>query len=696
MKQIIVLSEESDKVSGLVSVLAANDYQVHVVHSAIDLELSLLSNPRIRGIVASITQSGVATEIRNKHFSEKLGIITIDLAVFSDVPELIDQIASAVVMELNAMVEDYTNSMLPPFTKALMDFTKQAPFVYCTPGHFGGSAFNKSPVGTEFYDFYGDNIFKSDLSVSMDSLGSLLDHSGPHKDAEEYIAKVANADRSYIVTNGTSTANKIVGMFSAPAGSTVLIDRNCHKSLTHLMMMSDVTPTYFRPTRNAYGMLGGIPKSEFTREAIAGKVAKVKGAHTPDYAVITNSTYDGLFYKTKYIKENLDAKRIHFDSAWVPYTNFHPIYEGLYGMSGEAVPGKLIFETHSTHKLLAAFSQASTIHMKGEFDEHTFNEAYMMHTSTSPNYPIVASTELASAMMAGPEGKRLMQNAIDVAMRSRVALATKYKAAVKNGDWYFKPWQPDDISTAECWELKDGDAWHGFKNIDNQHMHLDPIKLTVLTPGIENDKIAEHGVPAKLVVRYLEDNGIIVEKAGPYNILFLYSIGIDDQKAQAVLTALDNFKAAFDRNDTIEDSIPSLFAVDPEFYAGKRLQEVAQGLHDVMKKYKLPEIMFTAFDVLPELEMTPHAAFAEVLKGHTEEVYLEDSVGRVQANMILPYPPGVPLVLPGEKITEESKPVLDFLLMLVEMGKYFPGFATDIHGAYPQEDGRYTVQVIKQ
>ncbi|RND29790.1 lysine decarboxylase LdcC, partial [Vibrio cholerae] len=208
---------------------------------------------------------------------------------------------------------------------------------------------------------------------SMPELGSLLDHSGPHKEAEEYIARTFNADASYIVTNGTSTSNKIVGMFSAPAGSTVLVDRNCHKSLTHLMMMTDVTPIYFRPTRNAYGILGGIPQSEFSREVIAEKVANTPGASAPSYAVITNSTYDGLLYNTQFIKESLDCKHIHFDSAWVPYTNFNRIYEGKCGMSGEAMPGKVFYETQSTHKLLAAFSQASMIHVKGEFDRESFN-----------------------------------------------------------------------------------------------------------------------------------------------------------------------------------------------------------------------------------------------------------------------------------------------------------------------------------
>lgn len=315
----------------------------------------------------------------------------------------------------------------------------------------GGTAFQKSPVGSLFYDFFGPNTMKSDISISVSELGSLLDHSGPHKEAEQYIARVFNADRSYMVTNGTSTANKIVGMYSAPAGSTILIDRNCHKSLTHLMMMSDVTPIYFRPTRNAYGILGGIPQSEFQHATIAKRVKETPNATWPVHAVITNSTYDGLLYNTDFIKKTLDVKSIHFDSAWVPYTNFSPIYEGKCGMSGGRVEGKVIYETQSTHKLLAAFSQASMIHVKGDVNEETFNEAYMMHTTTSPHYGIVASTETAAAMMKGNAGKRLIDGSIERAIKFRKEIK---RLRTESDGWFFDVWQPDHIDTTECWPLR--------------------------------------------------------------------------------------------------------------------------------------------------------------------------------------------------------------------------------------------------
>lgn len=237
-----------------------------------------------------------------------------------------------ILHKIEKAVANYLDKITPPLTKALFKYVDEGKYTFCTPGHMGGTAFQKSPIGTIFYDFFGENTLKSDISISVGELGSLLDHSGPHSEAEKYIAKTFNADRSYIITNGTSTANKVVGMYSVPAGKTVLIDRNCHKSLTHLLMMSDIVPIYFKPTRNAYGLLGGIPQSEFTDDAIKQKIATTPNASWPVHAVITNSTYDGLFYNTDKIKQNLNVKSIHFDSAWVPYTNFSPIYQGKTGM----------------------------------------------------------------------------------------------------------------------------------------------------------------------------------------------------------------------------------------------------------------------------------------------------------------------------------------------------------------------------
>lgn len=458
-------------------------------------------------------------------------------------------------------------------------------------------------------------------------------------------------------------------------------------------MMSDVVPLWLKPTRNALGILGGIPRREFTRASIESKIEETPQAQWPVHAVITNSTYDGLLYNTNWIKQMLDVPSIHFDSAWVPYTHFHPIYQGKSGMSGDRVPGKVIFETQSTHKMLAAFSQASLIHIKGEYDEETFNEAFMMHTSTSPSYPIVASIETAAAMLRGNPGKRLINRSVERALHFR-----KEVQRLREGSdsWFFDIWQPEEVDEAECWPVTPGETWHGFADADDDHMFLDPVKVTILTPGMdEQGNMSEEGIPAALVAKFLDERGVVVEKTGPYNLLFLFSIGIDKTRAMGLLRGLTEFKRAYDLNLRVKNMLPDLYAEDPDFYRNMRIQDLAQGIHKLIRQHDLPGLMLRAFEVLPEMIMTPHQAWQRQIKGEVETVALDQLPGRVSANMILPYPPGVPLLMPGERITQQSRAVLDFLLMLCSIGQHYPGFETDIHGAKRNEDGVYQVRVLK-
>jgi lysine decarboxylase len=601
--------------------------------------------------------------------------------------------ADDIAKRIRQYTDEYIDTITPPLTKALFTYVEEGKYTFCTPGHMAGTAFLKSPVGTLFYDFFGAKTLKADVSISVTELGSLLDHTGPHLEAEEYIARTFGAEQSYIVTNGTSTANKIVGMYAAPAGSTVLIDRNCHKSLAHLMMMTNIVPVYLRPNRNAYGILGGIPQREFTRESIEEKIAQTENATWPVHAVITNSTYDGLLYNTDYIKNTLDVPSIHFDSAWVPYTNFHPIYDGKSGMSGERVPGKVIYETQSTHKLLAAFSQASMIHIKGDYNESTFNEAYMMHTTTSPNYGIVASAETAAAMLRGNPGRRLINRSVERALHFRKEIQ---RLREETDGWFFDIWQPEHIDEAECWPLNPDQNWHGFDDADTNHMYLDPIKVTILTPGMnEMGKLEEEGIPAALVAKFLDERGVVVEKTGPYNLLFLFSIGIDKTKSMSLMRGLTDFKRSYDLNLRVKNMLPDLYAEDPDFYRNMRIQDLAQGIHKLIVRHDLPRLMIEAFDVLPEMKMTPYEMFQHQVRGHIDECDIDELIGKVSANMILPYPPGVPVVMPGEMITQESRAVLDFLIMLCSIGERYPGFETDIHGTRLTEDGRYLVKVLK-
>ncbi len=685
--------------------LAHFGYDLLIADSAEDLTNLLQKNPRINGVIFDWDNHDLSLCQKLADINDKLPLFAfindktaLDLKVadldsnihfydyvLNNVPDTAERI--------HLRIDEYISQILPPFTKALFKYVSEEKYTFCTPGHMGGTAFEQSPVGSLFYDFYGENTFKSDISISIGELGSLLDHSGPHKDAEEYIAETFGADRSFIITNGTSTANKVVGMYACPEGSTIVVDRNCHKSITHLMMMTNVTPVYLKPTRNAYGILGGIPKKEFEKTHIEQIVKERKNGSAPVHAIITNSTYDGLFYDTNYIKKNLPVNSIHFDSAWVPYTNFHPIYDGKSGMGGDRVEGKVIYETQSTHKLLAAFSQASMVHVKGEINERTFNEGYMMHTTTSPLYSVVASCEISAAMMRGKAGRNLMQQAIERAIDFRKEVARLNREA---DDWFFNVWQPENIDKVECWSLNAEDKWHGFNEVDENFLFLDPIKVTITTPGMDaHGNLDDKGIPASIVSQFLDEHGIIVEKTGPYSLLFLFSMGIDETKAMTLLRTLMKFKHAYDNNLKVREAMPGLYAVDPEFYADVRLQELAQGIHKLMVQHRLPELMYNAFDSLPEMEMTPHEAYQTELRGKAIECKLSDMLDKVSANMILPYPPGVPLIMPGEKVTKETLPILEFLEMLCDIGSHYPGFETDIHGVYQNDDGEYVVRVLQ-
>jgi lysine decarboxylase len=690
----------------LESALSERGFQLVYPKDAEDLIKLVEHNARIGGIIFDWDKYGMElcaqiNELNeylplyafiNTHSSLNVTINEMQMVVYFF--EYALNAAADIAQRIEQYTKEYIDTIMPPLTKALFTYVKEEKYTFCTPGHMAGTAFQKSPVGSLFYDFFGANTLKADVSVSVTELGSLLDHSGPHREAEEYIAKTFNAQRSYMVTNGTSTANKIVGMYAAPAGSTVLIDRNCRKSLAHLLMMNDIVPVYLKPARNAYGILGGIPQREFSRKSITDKIERIEGAQWPSHAVITNSTYDGLLYNTDFIKRTLEVRSIHFDSAWVPYTNFHEIYDGKSGMSGRPIEGKVIYETQSTHKLLAAFSQASMIHIKGEFNESTFNEAYMMHTTTSPNYAIVSSIEMAAAMMQGNAGWRLINRSIERALHFRNEV-TRLQA--ESEDWFYQIWQPDEIEQAFCWPLSPGEQWHGFSDVDNDHMYLDPIKVTILTPGMSRSgELDEWGIPAALVAKYLDEQGIIVEKTGPYNLLFLFSIGIDKTKALSLLRELMDFKRAYDLNMKIRDILPDLYAESPEFYKNMRIQDLAQRIHRQIARHNLPNLMIKAFDVLPQMVLTPYQMFQQELRGNIEKCPLDQLLGRVSANMILPYPPGVPLVMPGEMITQESRTVLDFLLMLCDIGSHYPGFETDIHGVDVTDEGEYLVSVLKQ
>lgn len=629
------------------------------------------------------------------------------LYLFEDtVPFLARQVSRA--------ARKYLEGLLPPFFRALVEHTAQSNYSWHTPGHGGGVAYRKSPVGQAFHQFFGENTLRSDLSVSVPELGSLLDHTGPLAEAEARAARNFGADHTYFVINGTSTANKIVWHSMVCRDDLVLVDRNCHKSILHAIIMTGAIPLYLTPERNELGIIGPIPLAEFSRESIAAKIAASPLARGREprvrLAVVTNSTYDGLCYNAQMIKQALgdSVEVLHFDEAWYAYAAFHDFYDGRYGMgTSRDEGGPMVFATHSTHKMLAAFSQASMIHVQDagvrRFEQARFNEAFMMHISTSPQYGIIASLDVASAMMEGPAGRSLIQETFDEALSFRRALANVQQNLAED-DWWFCVWQPpgvegtDEVKTRD-WVLEPNADWHGFGDAMEDYVLLDPIKVTLATPGLTaGGRLDSRGIPAAVVSRFLWERGLVVEKTGLYSFLVLFSMGVTKGKWSTLVTELLEFKRSYDANQPLADALPSVAQAGGARYAGMGLRDLCDELHRCYRDHATAKAMKRMYTVLPEIAMRPADAYAQLVRGEVEAVPIDRLEGRVAAVMLVPYPPGIPLIMPGERFTESTRSILDYLAFAQSFERTFPGFDSDVHGLQVREiDGerRYTVECCK-
>jgi arginine decarboxylase len=609
----------------------------------------------------------------------------------------------------------YLERLAPPMFKALMDYTLQASYSWHTPGHGGGVGFRKSPVGHLFYEFFGENTLRSDISISVGQLGSLLDHTGPIGEGERNAARIFGTDETLFVVGGTSTSNKIIWHGMVGRGDLVLCDRNCHKSILHSLIMTGATPIYLVPSRNGLGIIGPISRDQFTPESIKKKIAASPFAKETSgkvrLMVMTNSTYDGLCYNIDAIKQIVgdSIEVLHFDEAWYAYANFHEFHDGYHAISS-ANPARskhaITFATHSTHKLLSAFSQASMIHIqhgeKSHLDMTRFNDAFMMHTSTSPQYGIIASCDVAAAMMEQPAGRAIVQEMINEALSFRRAM-TAVTQQLK-GSWWFSVWQPDAMAkkpTSEnpAWVLKPGDKWHGFEGLAADHALVDPIKVTILSPGLSADgTMQQQGIPAAVIVKFLSARRIEIEKTGLYSFLVLFSMGITKGKWSTLVTELINFKDLYDANAPLVRVLPALVEAHPQAYGNMGLKDLCDRVHEIYLKDKVPKAQKDMYTTLPEMAMRPADAYECLVRGRVESVDIDKLMGRILAVMVVPYPPGIPAIMPGERLTAATKSIQDYLLYAREFDSKFPGFETDIHGLRfePLADGgrRYMVDCV--
>ena len=624
--------------------------------------------------------------------------------MFEDTPEFV---ARHIIRE----AKSYLEGVQPPFFKALLDYAEDGSYSWHCPGHSGGVAFLKSPVGQMFHQFFGENMLRADVCNAVEELGQLLDHDGAIGESERNAARIFNADHCFFVTNGTSTSNKIVWHHAVAPGDIVVVDRNCHKSVLHSIIMTGAIPVFLKPTRNHFGIIGPIPQSEFEPEAIKAKVKSnplLKGLNpeniNPKVLTLTQSTYDGVLYNTETIKNMLDGfiPNLHFDEAWLPHAAFHPFYGAYHAMGKKRVRPKeaMVYSTQSVHKLLAGISQASHVLVQDSqnhsLDRHLFNEAYLMHTSTSPQYSIIASCDVAAAMMEPPGGTALVEESIAEALDFRRAMR-KVDAEYGN-DWWFKVWGPeelveDGIGRSDSWIIKaekkgrkkknENPNWHGFGDLADGFNMLDPIKATIVTPGLNLDgKFDKAGIPASIVTKFLAEHGVIVEKTGLYSFFIMFTIGITKGRWNSLLTALQQFKDDYDRNHPMWRILPEFCQKYPK-YERMGLRDLCHHIHSLYSKFDIAKLTTEMYlsDLKPA--MKPSDAYAQIAHKNTLRVPIDDLEGRITTSLVTPYPPGIPLLIPGEVF---NKKIIDYLKFAREFNLQCPGFETDIHGLVEVKD----------
>jgi ornithine decarboxylase len=671
------------------------------------------------------------------------------------------------------LVKNYADQLLSPFFGALKRYVDDDNWVWCCPGHNGGIFYRKTPLGRVFFDYVGEPFLRGDLCNAVPELGSILQHQGPVLDAERKAAEVFGAERTYFVLNGTSTSNKMVTMSLLAPGDLVLFDRNCHKSNHHgALMMAGAIPVYLNPTRDANGIIGPIDHRFLDEVYIRDQIRRNPLVTDPDawqrerpfrLAILTNTTYDGVCYNEREVVERIGhlCDYILFDEAWMAYAKFHPLFADRFGMAltelGPDDPG--IYTTQSTHKCLAGMSQASQIHVRDShltgqarrLSHDRFNEVFMMHTSTSPQYNMIASLDVGAQIMAGRPGFGLMDEAVreSIALRKQVE---RYHDEIAERDrgsgWFFDifgphqvsvsadqlheaakadyldtavrevlektaagggltgvNWRevPDDIlaSVPECWMFHDSDDWHDLTSLAPGYVMLDPTKCSITTPGIVGGRaFAATGIPAAVPAAFLRARGIVSEKTSFYTILLLVTPAIERGKSGTLLSELLGFKRAYDSGAGVRDALPELAAAHRGVYDQLTLRQLCDQMHDLLRSQRADELQRAVYNAEhePEIAMTPIDAHTALIRGQVDLVPLDELAGRIAASLIVVYPPGIAVMVPGERFAEGSAAVA-YLRLFEDNDNMFPGFECEMQGIFPRRENgrlRYYTYVVQE
>jgi ornithine decarboxylase len=642
--------------------------------------------------------------------------------------------------EVIASIVEYGMKLLPPFFGGLVAYDAEANIAFDCPGHQGGQFYRKSPAGQLFFKHFGESIFRNDLCNADVDLGDLLIHEGAAAEAQKYAASVFGADKTYFVLNGTSTSNKIVTNAVLRRGDLVLFDRNNHKSLHQgALVQAGAIPIFLPTARNAFGMIGAVDwdawDEKYLREQIrANPLVKDPQRHKAQrpfrLACIQLATYDGTIYNVRKVLEKIGhlCDYVLWDEAWIGYNAFHPLFEDHSPMRieklGPEMPG--LFSTQSVHKQGAGFSQASQIHKRDahikdqrRFIEHKrFNESFLMNVSTSPFYPLFASLDVNAKVHEGTAGRMLWDRCIELGVDARKKLREFGRYYAKNGRndeerWFFDPFVPDVVTVRgsriaehatdtpwedlptdvikreqQCWNFHPKSKWHGYSGYSDGYAMVDPNKLALLTPGIDR-KTGEYlnfGVPATVVANYLREQRVVPEKCDLNSILFLMTPAEDESKLNTLIARLVKFKNLWDRHATLHEVLPTLYAAHSERYAGYTLRQICNEMHGFYREANIKDLQQRCFRAssFPELAMSPKDAYEALVANDVDYVPLENIKGRISATLALIYPPGIGVIVPGERWDSKAQPMLDYFLAFQESFNRFPGFNYEVQGVFQE------------
>lgn len=654
---------------------------------------------------------------------------------------LAEETPEFIAKNLISRLKQYADTLKTPFFGALVDYAEEGNQLWTCPGHNGGIFYSRSPIGRIFVEHLGEAVFRDDIDNSVLEMGDLLVHEGPALQAQKEAAKIFGAERTYFVLNGTSASNKIVLSALVAEDDLVLFDRNNHKAAHHgALFLGGGIPIFLETDRNAHGLIGPIDAEALDEERIREKIRRNPLVKDPEAwrrerpfraAVIQQCSYDGTIYNAEMILAKIGhlCDYILFDEAWAGFLKFHPLFKGRFAMGLEGLhqnhPG--VIATQSTHKQLASFSQASQIHFKDNHirgqqrrvEHRRFNESFLLHASTSPFYPLFASLDVGAQMMKGRSGEVLWDDTIrlGIELRKKIrAIRREFEEDESNpaNRWFFDPFVPDmatvdDVempweevatdllaSDVRHWELTPGADWHGFRRVAAGFAMTDPNKLTLLTPGFnrKTGEYEDHGVPAPIVAQYLRENRIVPEKNDLNSLLFLLTPGVESSKAGTLLSGLVAFKRLHDDNAPLEDVIPEFVARRPKVYANRGLRDLCGEMHAYYRERGASDLQRRMFrrKHLPEMAMPPREAVRHLVRNNVEYLPLDQLDGRIATTLFVVYPPGIAVIVPGERLDDRARPMLDYLKTFQDGANRFPGFDNEIQGLYRETDADGTVR----